>query len=187
MGGDPNQPGARWEADIERRLSTLETASRIGLNRMRNSYATAAVDPTVFAAWESGAAGSTYADDQGNTGTGYGQVTVTTNTKVLVLFGCRVLLLGANGPGAFRSATARVGFGIDALTPDQLTAPTGQRTASNFNPSTVDNNVVHAVIRRGLTPGSHVFKAWAFWNNDQPAAPILPRMTDTFIAVLPID
>lgn len=177
-------PSERTLADIERRLRNLETAPRVGLHRIRTAYATAAVDPVTFDAWESGAAGSTWADDAGNTGTGYAQLTVETGTKALVIFGCRVISLANNA--TYRCVTCRVGFGVNAVLPDGA-IPTGQRTATNNTTVPGESNVAYSLVRRGLTPGPNTFRAYAFWVTAVPGAANLPRMTDTVLTVIPID
>jgi hypothetical protein len=176
----------RVMADFDRRLRTLETAQRVGLNRIKFSYATAATDPTVYGAWEPGASGTTWADSVGAVGNGYGEVTLETNNRVLVFFGARVINLGSNAGATFRASTGLAGFGIDGVLPDALPAPTGQRTVFNGNTATVDLHVLY-VVPRTVGPGTHTFKAWARWTDAHPAAPVPPRMTDTFLGVLPID
>jgi hypothetical protein len=178
---------ARVLADIERRLRTLETAPRVGLHRLRYAYATAAVDPTVYGAWESGAAGSTWRDDRGVDGTGYAQVTVETNTKALVFFGCRVIELGANAGVTWKTSVAVVGVNQDGVVPSSTAAPTLQRVAFNPLAGAPFQNISYTAIRTGLTPGQHVFTAQAFWQLDFAGAPTAPRMTDTFLGVLPIN
>jgi hypothetical protein len=176
----------RVMADFDRRLRTLETTQRVGLNRIKFSYATAATDPTVFAAWEPGATGTTWADSTGAVGNGYGEVTLETNNRVLVFFGARVINVANDAGVTFRTLGCRVGFGIDGVLPDALPAPTGQRTANNLASAVVDMHPLY-VVPRTVGPGVHTFKAWAFWQDTFPAAPVLPRMTDTFLGVLPID
>lgn len=171
---------------LEARLRALEVTSRLGLNRMRNAYATAAADPTTFGAWETGAAGNTWADDRGGTGSGYGQLTVEVNTSVLVIASGRILNIGNDAGVSWRTTSGLFGFGVDGATPN-IGTPTGQRTFSNFNVATLDINLVHAVIRRGMTPGSHTFNVQAQWQNDFPAAAFKPRLTDAALVVIPID
>ncbi len=171
---------------LESRIRALEVTARLGLNRMRNSYATAAADPTTFAAWETGTAGSTWADDRGGTGTGYGQLSVDVNTAVLVIVGARIINIGNDAGASWRTTQGLFGFGVDGAAPN-IGVPSGQRTFSNFNPATLDINLVHAVVRRGMTPGAHTFNVQAQWNNDYPGAPIKPRLTDATLVVLPID
>ena len=178
---------ARVLADIERRLRTLETAPRVGLHRLRYAYATAAVDPAVYGAWESGAAGSTWRDDRGTNGAGYGQVTVETNTKALLFFGCRVMELGADAGVTWKSSFAIVGVNQDGVAPSSTFAPTLQRLVYNPLAGAGFQNISYVAIRTGLTPGQHVFAAQAFWQLDFAGAPTAPRMTDTFLGVLPID
>lgn len=177
----------RWQAEIERRLRTLETAPRVGLHRLRYAYATAAVDPTVFGSWESGAAGSTWRDDTGTNGAGYSQVTVETNTKALVFFGCRIINVGFDSGTTWKTANAFVGVNQDGTVPSSTSAPTLQRAVYNPLAAAPYQNIAYTAIRTNLAPGVHVFTAQALWSIDAPGAPTAPRMTDTFLGVLPID
>ncbi len=177
----------RWQAEIERRLRTLETAPRVGLHRLRYAYATAAVDPAVYGAWESGAAGSTWRDDTGAAGTGYAQVTVETSAKALLFFGCRIINLGADAGVTWKTSSALIGVNQDGTVPSATFAPTLQRLVFNPLAASPFENVTYVAIRTGLTPGQHVFTAQANWTLAFAGAPTAPRMTDTFLGVLPID
>lgn len=171
---------------LDARIRALEVSARVGLGYTRTAWATAAVSPATYGAWESGAAGSTWTDDQGNTGAGYCELTMETGSRALVLFGARVIDVGSNGT-AFRSSSAVVGFGFDGLTPDLLPGLTGQRSVANGNTQPVDANVLYSIVRNDLTPGVNVFRAWAKWTDTVPSGSIVPRMTDTVITVIPLN
>lgn len=169
--------------DVERRLRALEGAARNGLGRMRYAWATAAADPSAFDAWETGTAGNTWSASDGSSGTGYPQVTCAINTRALVVFGCRIT--GLANVAACRTWQCEVGVGTDISNP--TVAPLSQkRGQSNQAAQLIDFNVSHFFVPQQLTVGSHLFRAWAFWTT-ATAGVVLPRMTDTFIGVLPLD
>jgi hypothetical protein len=164
-------------ADMQRRLQVLEATPRVGLNRVRNAYATAWAVPSTFDAWEYGTAGNTWIDDQSATGTGYPQITMVTPTLVLVMMGGDFYDLG-NAAG-FRSARALVSIDIDGV--------------PNWQPMDVYNANVdrhstpfHTSFVYRLTPGTHTFKMTAWWFDKTPAAGTLPIMENASLIVLPM-
>lgn len=171
-------------ADLESRVRALEVVQRTGLASIRTAWGTASVDPVTFGAWETGAAGTTWTDDRGNTGTGYCTLTAATGARALVVFGARVIGLASGAP--FRSNQATVGVGWAGLNPALIPGPTGQRTAFVGGNASADFNIVHVVPASNLTPGNNQFVAWANWVNTVPAGTFLPRMTDVVLAVIPI-
>lgn len=189
--GVANQPaelGMMLE-QLESRVRALEVTSRSGLNRLRYAYGTAAVDPTTYGSWETGAAGCTWTDDSGATGTGYAQCTAETATRALVFFGCRIQSIGIDGGTTWKTSNGQVGALQDGNNPGTAGNPAPVLSRQFFSGANQPayQNISYMAIRLGLTPGVHVWKAGALWVNDFPAAPTAPRMTDAYLVVLPLD
>ena len=179
--------GGRWEAEIERRLRVLETAPRVGLSRMRFARATAAVAPTTFGSWENGAAGATWIDDTGATGTGHPSITVTTNTRALVFFSAAFSNVGSDV--GTRTALVDFGVGINGSNPEVTTAPLMYRRY--FQPAQTAASqqlpLGFFAFRADFGAGSHTFQVSAKWQDSVPAASLQPLMADAFVCVIPID
>lgn len=184
----PDNLGTQLD-ELERRLRALEVTSRVGINRLRYAYGTAAVDPTNYATWETGAAGCTWIDDAGTTGNGYARCTAFTNTKALVFFGCRLQSVGEDAGVTWKTSTGQVGVLQDGNTPGTAgnPAPTLARQFYSGSPDLAYQNISYVAIRTALTPGDHIWDAAAFWAADHPGAPTAPRMTDVYLFVLPLD
>lgn len=172
--------------EIRSRLARMETAQRVGLNRIRFARATAAVDPTTFGSWEQGAAGTTWIDDRGNTGSGYPQLTVDIHRKALVFFGAGIQNVAHLSP--YRSELVDFGVGINGHDPEYYGAPIMYRRWWNPNSVPIEVPVGFFILRNDFTPNpSKQFAVWARWQNSVPAGPTLPRMIDSFVCIVPID
>lgn len=169
--------------EIRSRLSRLESAERVGLNRIRYARATASAVPTVFAAWEQGPAGTTWVNDKGVTGTGYPTVTVETGTKVFVI--ANGVMANLCNTATYRSMDGYMLCGVDGSITGM--GAIFKRIARNQNATGISFPMTVMGELSGLTPGTHTFSVWAFWSDDQPAAVNKPSMTDSSILVIPID
>lgn len=172
-------------ADIDRRLRALESAQRVGLNRVRMSWNTSSATVGTFGAWYTGPAGCAYIDDLGNTGTGYPRVTLVTGEKALVLVQGYAVNI-ANDP-TFRTYAWYIGFGVDSATPPSSLADRYQ----THGPTTEGNNyqtMVQPIV--DLTPGEHTFYLTTKWEDANPAAvnlPTLSAVNNAVLVVIPID
>lgn len=172
----------RWFAELDRRLRTLEAAPRVGLAGLRSVWQTAGVSPAVFGAtFEAGVAGNTWTDDTGATGTGYPTITLTTGRRYMIFWSARPIGLAASA--AYRSASVEISVRIDGV--DSPPLPSPRRQFANSNAAPVDV-ALSTIVAREITPGQHTFTVVARWANDQPAAPNLPTLTDTFLGILPL-
>lgn len=171
----------RWFAEIERRLRTLEASPRVGLAGLRSVWQTAGVSPAVFGAFEAGVAGNTWTDDTGATGTGYPTITLVTGRRYMIFWSARPIGLATSA--TYRSASVDVSVRIDGV--DNSPLPRALRQFANGNAAPVDV-ALSAIVTREITPGTHTFQMVARWANDQPAAPNLPTLTDTFLGILPL-
>lgn len=171
----------RWFAELDRRLRTLEAAPRVGLAGLRSVWQTAGVSPAVFGTYEAGVAGNTWRDDTGATGTGYPTITLTTGRRYMIFWSARPISI-ANA-AAYRSMAVELSVQVDGVNVPPL--PNARRQFTNLNASTVDVPL-SAIVTREITPGQHTFRMVASWTNDQPAAAILPTLTDTFLGILPL-
>lgn len=164
-------------ADLNRRLQILETAQRVGLNQLRYVRSTAAASPTTYDAAEYGAAGNTWLDDQGNTGTGYPTINMTTPSRALLMIGYRPVDVG-NAAG-FKSHTVQVFVSIDSA---------GAYINRQYYQANIDRNYV-PVFSAGvieLTPGDHTFQIGANWLLVNPAGGTAPLLSDAYMVVLPL-
>lgn len=168
-------------ADIDRRLRNIETTSRLGIAGLRAVWQTAGASPTVFGSFETGTVGNTWADDAGATGTGYPTLTLTTGRRYMLLWSARPI--GIATAATYKSASALVSVRIDGV--DNPPLPSPRRQFANGNAAPVDAPL-SAIVVRQITPGTHTFQVSANWSNDQPAAPNLPTLTDTFLAIIPL-
>jgi hypothetical protein len=175
------RPDDRWQAEIERRLRVLETAPRVGLSGLRSAWQTAAASPSSFGAFEAGPVAATWTDDQGNTGTGYPTLTVTTGTRYLLLWSARPS--GLATAAAYRSASVEISVQIDGVSVPAL--PNALRTVQQLA-ATEFNAPASAIVARTAVPGAHTFGLVARWANSQPAGLTLPTLTEVHLAVLPI-
>lgn len=180
------ESAANLLADIDRRLRILESAQRLGLNRLRmaHSYG-AAVSPTVFGAYETGPAGAQYLDDQGAIGSGYPQLTMTTGSRALFIAVATINLLANNASA--RSRSMFFGIGADGANPGDWTNPRMYRQLVNSNADEVRTQTTVVAARTDLTPGTHTFRIHAKWSDDVPAAGTLPYLFDAELLVIPID
>ena len=170
-------------ADLERRLRDLENAPRVGLNLLRAAWGTAAADPSTFGAFEYGTVGNTWADDKGAVGTGYPTITLVCPARILIIASARPLDV-ASLAATYRCAGGEFGVAIDGVALG-LGQPNIKRAFGNGNNLPVNMPMI-SVATRTITPGSHTFAMVAFWNDSAPAALQFPRLTDTFLAILPL-
>ena len=95
-------------ASMDQRLRMLEGGARAGLSLLRSAWGTAAANPTVFAAYESGPTGSTWADHRGNTGTGYPSLTIVDcPARYLIFWSVRPINIATNAVSSYRPVAAR--------------------------------------------------------------------------------
>ena len=172
-------------ADFDRRLRTLESAGRVGLSRVRAAWNTAAAPVAVFDAWYTGPAGAAWADDQGDSGTGYPALTLRTGRRALVLAQAFAENI-ANDP-TFKTFGWSLGIGIDGASP-----PSGQADRyQTHGPTSEGNNYLTLVhIFTQLEPGEHTFYLSTNWQANNPAAVNIPQLSSNnsaFLAVLPLD
>ena len=165
---------------LRSRLRVLETTMRVGLNRIVSSHQTAAVDPSAYGVYESGAVGNTWTSSDGTSGTGYPLVTVP-ETGTRILFIATVRPTGICSLATYRTNALTTGVGIDGATP---AFPTYRQIADNGTaphdaPITWSNVVT-------LTPGAHTFRLWASFNDNNPLGANLPRYTDASLIILPL-
>ena len=142
---------------LESRIRALEVTSRVGINRLRYAYGTAAVDPTTYGSWETGAAGCTWIDDAAGVGTGYAQCTAETATKALVFFGCRLQSVGFDAGVTWKTSNGQVGVLQDGNNPGTAGNPAPVLSRQFFNGSADGQyqNISYVAIRTGLTPGKY--------------------------------
>lgn len=171
--------------DFDRRIRTLESAERVGLNRIRMAWNTAAAPVGTFDAWYTGPAGAAWEDDRGNTGTGYPRVTVRTGRKALVM--AQGYADNIANDAAFRTYAWALGIGVDGATP-----PNGQIDRyQTHGPTTEGNNyvtLIHPLL--DLVQGEHTFYLTTKWYDANPGAPNLPRLdpnNTAVLAVIPLD
>jgi hypothetical protein len=169
--------------DLDGRLRAIEGGQRIGLASIRNVWGTAAVDATTFApSTDQGPVGSTWEDDEGNTGTGYPEIDVESGTRVLIEWNARPIGLATSA--SYRSVSVTVGLLLNGavLSP---AIPTAARQIANGNAAPVDVSIGASLIRT-VPAGVNTYKIVATWGNDQPAAPNKPRLTDIQLMVTPL-
>lgn len=172
-------------SDLERRVRALESAQRVGLNRVRAAWSTFDDYPTVWGVWDSvcGAA-RRWQDDQGTTGTGHPVLTVTTGTRVLMLLNAYVAQYGATG--GFRSAQGNVGVGLDGVDPASIPGDTwGWRTAFYNLNDEHDGPAVLATVKT-VTPGEHTFQVYTNWV-DTAGAGVKPLVSSIVLTIIPLD
>lgn len=175
-------------AEFDRRLRNLETSPRVGLNGARFVRQFGSGDATTFTNWETGPAASNWVDDQGNTGAGYGQLTMANMGKrAAIFFGATISGVYVNA--TVRSANALFGIGYAGLNPAQNPAyPIMYRRFYPGSASYTETPFNFFVCRNDFTPGAtNVFKIWAAWENTNPAAGLQPQLIDGFMLVIPLD
>lgn len=169
-------------AAMDARVRLLEGGTRTGLGSIRSAWGTAAADPTVFAAFESGPVGSTWLDDKGATGTGYPVVTIVNcPTRYMILWAARPT--GLANAATYRSIGVQITVAVDGV--DIPSLPNARRLVANSNVLPVDA-AQSAIVVRSQTPGTHTFQMRALWDDTVPAAPNQPRLTDLYLGVLPL-
>lgn len=174
--------------DIDRRLHTLETTERVGLNRTRFVRQFNSADATSFGSWETGPGITDYVDDQDATGAGYGTLTMTMPSRVLIFVGATIQGVAFNTAVPWRSESVSVGVGIDGVNPAAWpNYPIMYRRLFTGAPEYTEFPFSFFVTRRDITPGDHTLKIWANWANTNPASPDLPRMVDAFLLVIPLN
>jgi len=184
--------------ELERRIRILETAQRVNAPAVTSSLTTAAVSaagvgrilsshstnvvalaPPVMDAYTTGGF-ETWIDDNGNTGSGYAKVTVTTGSRALIIVTCNPAQM-ANA-ATFVCDSMLFGAVVNA----EVTVP--QAIGPLINTSLeVDVPMIWTRVRNDLTPGSNTFKVIAKFFTLNGAAAITPRMSATNITVIPID
>lgn len=172
-------------ADLQRRVLALETVQRVGINRVITAWGTASASPTVFGAAEYGAAGTTWESSDGSSGTGYAQVTIDVRSSVLIIVGGRMSSIGWDSGVAWRSQGGTVGVETDGLF-GTGGYPDIRRQILNRNPEYI-TAAVSIVVTKTFTPGIRTFRVGANWQNDFPAAPVQPLLSDVTLTVIPID
>lgn len=175
----------RVMADLQRRVLALETVQRVGINRVVTSYGTASVSPTTFGADEYGAVGTTWGSSTGSSGTGYPTVSIVLTAAALILVNGRVSEL-AEDAVYFRARSLVVGVNVDGGTLGTGADPDIRRQITNRNPGAISFPFSIAVMK-SFTPGTHVFRVGAQWEDFAPAAPIQPLLSDVTLTVIPID
>ena len=171
-------------ASVDQRLRMLEGGARVGLSGIRSAWGTAAADPTVFGAYESGPTGSTWTDDAGGTGTGYPSLTlVDCPARYMILWSVRPINVAVNTVSSYRCSAMTLTVAVGGV--DVPVLPNARRLFQNLNTGTVDQSMAMIVVRRDA-PGTKTFQMRALWNDSYPAGTILPRLTDIYLGVLPL-
>ena len=169
--------------ELDVRLRTLEGGQRVGLGKLRSAWGTAAADPTVFGAYESGPVGSTWSDDQGGSGTGYPSITITNcPTRYMIFWSVRPINLATNAVSPHRSRAVEITVAIDGI--DVPSLPNARRLYQNLNAGTTDVSLA-MIVARSEPPGTHTFQMRALWDTN-PGGTIIPRLTDIYLGVLPL-
>lgn len=163
-------------ADHARQIRDLQSAQRVGLNQLRSVRQVNSASPSVFNAPEYGTVGNTWLDDNGLAGTGYPTLTMVTPSKVLVIIG--YLPWNVANAAGYRTSAMSAHVKVDADT----------SFSSQFNNNTTQavNATQYASRPLELTPGSHTFTIGASWDDDVPAAGILPELMDSYLIVIPL-
>ena len=176
-------------ADLDRRLRVMESTARVGLNRVRyawSTHASGAAPSSTMDAYEGGPAGSTWADDEGATGTGYPTVTLTLGSKALFL--CQAIPRDIANDAAYKAGAFRFGPAPDGLTPESWGSPYPIMYGGGTHGATSEGTPRYAFIvgRNDITPGEHTVKINMRWVTQFGGA-ALPSAHDIFLAVVPIN
>lgn len=171
-------------ADIDRRLRALETAQRVGLNRVRAAWSTVDDYPSAFDAWDTGGALARWEDDQGATGTGFPTLTVVTGSRVLVLLNAHVASYAL--VGGFRSMQGNVGVGLDGVDPASIPGETWGWRTGVYNANNEHDTPITLAVVKTITPGEHTFDVQANWS-DTAGAGVKPLVSSVVLAVMPLD
>jgi hypothetical protein len=179
-------------ADLMRRVQILESTQRVGLSGVRNAWLTATAVATTLGSFETGPAAATWADDQGNTGTGYPQFTIA-NMPARALIGWEARPANVHNDGAtYKSQAVQLALAINGLD-DYTTLPGGalpKTTRQHVNTGTAAGPsrwpIMATAIRRFTAGQTYTFRMVANWDSTAPAAPTGPTLTDCQIWVLPL-
>lgn len=179
----PDTLGSQLD-DIQRRLRALEAGQRVGLNRIRLAWSTVDAAPTVYGAYQFGPAAAQWADDRGNTGTGYPRVVLQAGTRALMFAQayCTNLALDAT----FRSSQFTLSIGASGQS--AAADPVVYRFQSH-GPTTEGNQPLFLMgARSDMTPlQASTFAVACLLENRVPAAPNLPVPSSIVLAIVPID
>ncbi len=173
-------------ADLQRRVLALETAQRVGINRVVTSWGTASVSPTTFGADEYGAAGTTWGSSDGTSGTGYPTVSIRLTAAALIIMNGRASQLAEDAGVFFRSNSVTFGVSVDGAALSAGGYPDLRRQVANINPFQLSMPFTIAVMK-SFAAGVHTFQVGASWSNTYPAAPVQPLLSDVTLTVIPID
>jgi hypothetical protein len=174
-------------AEFDNRLKVLENTPRVGLNRVRHARLTAGALATTFNTYEFGPVGTTWADDQSNTGTGYPQLTLTTGQRALFMLTATPWNIGNDAGTTWKAQQAYVGVADTTGDPGSWTNPRMYAFHEQDNAKIAPTTICLAVVRTDLTPGPHTFRVGAFWTVTAPSAPTSPQLLDISLIVLPLD
>lgn len=177
-------------ADIDRRLKALETTQRVGLSRMRSAWGDdVSYTLTATNTWLDGTAeGATWTDDQGNTGSGFPEVTVTTGRRVLIVATARANKVSALATN--KSNLMRIGVSIDGDTPASASTSGAAATYATLEVpgnDAVNGHVTLITQRVDLEPGEHTIALQAFANNYRPGASDYAEVLEVQLTVIPLD
>lgn len=169
-------------ASVDQRLRMLEGGSRTGLSGLRSAWMTQFAEHTVFDAWDSGPVAALWADDLGNTGTGYPTLTVANcPTRYLIMYSVRVQTFARGLP--FRSEALQMTVSINGN--DTPSLPNAYATFANQNANLVAATI-SKIAARDEPPGTKTFqlRTWCFDN--VPAGVARPTLADIYLGVLPL-
>lgn len=176
-------------ADFDRRLRNLEVTARVGLNRLAwvQTTGTGGSGPSLGTAWHDGVStGYTWTDHLGNTGSGYGEVTVSTNSRVLLMFGGYLNAVASSTN--HKCSDGRIGISEDGGAP-----PVGSLGNFGevyfFETNDFSHTAFHwkATTRRALSPGNHTWRLHTKFPISWPAGTITPVIQESILIVIPID
>lgn len=188
-------------AELVRRVTILEAASRVNVNwaRVKFAWALTTASPDVYDAYTfCTATSATYQDSDGNTGAGLPKVLVQHNSRILVLAGLNMFQVASDV--TFRTNSWNVGVGYNEVnTASWPSAVPLMAAYATHGPTTEGNSFTHLIKARADMPlpgtatrptdAPRAFQMSILATTKTPGAVTLPLPdpNSCFLAVIPLD